>query len=888
MRYAALFLLLCVPMTLRAQAYYGEKWGADGLANTTIGPNIQGDYRFRATHSGTLTAVHTFFICAPGYGAGTFGSYRVDLETDDGTASHLPSGTVLSTATEASPTTLFTTETFGSPATLSTGNLYHVVYTNIDASPTVNYCSLDMMFWSSPAPDPWQKTVANLDWAHLYNQGTIVSPNWHLRSGVTVGDGGNYFPTLELVYGDGTKLGNGYMESWINTSRKTITGANQTREEILAVSGGDQKVASVTIRMKKDSGSDPLTVTLKTGAGSTVETGTIPAAAFVASGTAGDNWVTYTFVSPRTLTNGSAYNLVLSAPGTSQYSQFPIRKGASHNFDAGSYFADGHAQFSTNTGASFSDWPDESANPSAEGDMQFFFTLAAPVTTSFYVSSATGLDANTGASESTPWEHIPGMPSATGIAAAHVAAAGETITLRGCDVWYNTAGTSSFPMQLTHGGTLGNPVLIGVDKTWYNTTNCPSAWNRPIFDAHTSAASSVGTQMGGSTSGCPAGGNMFIQFNASNITLDNVEFRNLFYHNNAENSCYGTNLMWIVNNADYITVSNSYEHAWKMNTPYNASTSNDTDILVNIQGSPLCPHCLLDYNVADNCDTSSVNGQLPGGAMNMTNVTHSIFKCMSNAYKPTLAGEFGWNEITLIGESPDGTIHSNCIESVSTGSGTYYIHDNRVHDVYTCEGLQIGNPGETDYVWNNSWYNNLATGANGPQVPQTETPVAMHFWNNNVIDWDSCIHDAAHGYTWSGAFQSQNNLCINSTGNNGSGSPTASSVTISNNLGLTDSAAASAGYRNSQARPYSPTVGGSPSVGIGANLSSNWPVGFPTTDASLICNEQTVSTVVKSVCTGTPLARPVSAAWDVGAFQFTGTPPPPSLSPTGRRSMGIF
>ena len=99
--------------------------------------------------------------------------------------------------------------------------------------------------------------------------------------------------------------------------------------------------------------------------------------------------------------------------------------------------------------------------------------------------------------------------------------------------------------------------------------------------------------------------------------------------------------------------------------------------------------------------------------MSFPNVKFSIFKCMSNAYKPLYAGEFGYNEITTVGDSPDPTIHSNCIESVAaTGDGgIYYIHDNRIHDNYSCEGLQPGNPGETDYVWNNVWYNDTAVGA---------------------------------------------------------------------------------------------------------------------------------------------------------------------------------
>jgi hypothetical protein len=514
-----------------------------------------------------------------------------------------------------------------------------------------------------------------------------------------------------------------------------------------------------------------------------------------------------------------------------------------------------------------------------------FFAPKSVSATTYYVSTS-GSDTNTGTSKATAWAHLPGMPSATSSAGSYSAVSGDTFVLRGCDVWYNTSGTSNFPLVLNHGGTSGNPVVVSVDQTWYDTTACPTAWNRPVFDAHTSASSSTSTQIGGSTSGCIGGnGNTFVVINASYITINWIELRNFYYANDAENSCYGGNAFFQINSADFVTVTNSYEHGWSMGH-YSASSVNDTDQLVFINGSPACPHCLLSYNVANNCATTSGSGTLPGGALSFPNVTHSVFKCMSNNYKPTYAGEFGWNEITLAGDSPDPTIHPNCIETLLAqgNGGVYYIHDNRIHDNYVCEGLQIGNPGETDYVWNNTWYHLLGVGANGPQVPQSETPVSMHFWNNTVVDWGNCINDAAHGYSWSGAFYSENNLCINSSGSNSSGSPTASSVTISHNVGLTDTLAATDGYASSEALVYSPISNSSPTVGQGVNLTALWPAGFTTLDASLVCTQQTVNTVAQVVCAGTPNARPVNGPWDVGAIQFSAGAASQPNPPTGLKA----
>jgi hypothetical protein len=515
------------------------------------------------------------------------------------------------------------------------------------------------------------------------------------------------------------------------------------------------------------------------------------------------------------------------------------------------------------------------------GLLATLFSARSASATTYYVATS-GSDSNNGTSESTPWAHLPGMPTATGTAGNHSAVAGDTFVLRGCDVWYN----ANLPVVLNNGGSSGSPVTITVDQTWYNTTNCPSAWNRPVFDAHTSSSSSTGTEIngsGGQASGCVQGnGNFFIVINASYVTIQWIELRNLYYANDAENSCYDQNGMWSVNNADYVTVSYGYEHAWSMG-PYSNSV-NDADEFVPINGSPSCPHCLMTYNVGDNCATAMGENLEPGGALSMTNVRYSHFGCFSNSYKPLFAGEFGWNEITKNAGSPDPTIHANCIESVAAmgNNGVYYIHDNRIHDNYDCEELQIGNPGETDYVWNNIWYSpNLLnpSQANGPEVPQSETPVAMYFWNNTVVDSvDGCMGNAGHGSTFSTAFKSQNNLCINPNGSSSSASFTPS--TTGNNLGLTDSQASTDGYTTSQTIAYSPTKSSSPSVGAGTNLTSVWPSGFSTQDASLICNVQTVNTVVQMVCTGTPNPRPSTGAWDVGAYQFsaasTTKPNPPT------------
>ena len=229
-----------------------------------------------------------------------------------------------------------------------------------------------------------------------------------------------------------------------------------------------------------------------------------------------------------------------------------------------------------------------------------FFSARSVSATTYYVATS-GSDTNNGTSKTTPWAHLPGMANATGTAGSHSAVAGDTFVLRGCDVWYN----ASLPLVLNHGGSSGNPVTITVDQTWYNTTSCPSAWNRPVFDAHTSSQ---------------------LQHRDSNwrdnLRLRQRQWKLLRCHSTLRTSrsigwrcaiCTTRTMLKTpatgkmagshISNADYVTVSNGYEHAWTMG-PYSANSVNDADEFVSINGNPSCPHCLMTYNVANNCATT--------------------------------------------------------------------------------------------------------------------------------------------------------------------------------------------------------------------------------------------------------------------------------------------
>jgi len=196
-------------------ACYGPGIGSDGLANTVVGGpwgNIV-SYRFRAGHSGFLQQIHVYLIPNhPGYAAGTAGKLQVTVNSDDGTPAHNPSRTVLasyllSNPLAATPSIYFPVFVFSAPPLLVQGQLYHIVFTNVDASPTTNYLSVDALYHVIP-PTPSQPTISDVDSAELLGG---PAGTWTLRQG--------YTPILELDYQGGASEFNGYMEAWVGSSQ---------------------------------------------------------------------------------------------------------------------------------------------------------------------------------------------------------------------------------------------------------------------------------------------------------------------------------------------------------------------------------------------------------------------------------------------------------------------------------------------------------------------------------------------------------------------------------------------------------------------------------------------------------------------------------------------
>ncbi len=485
----------------------------------------------------------------------------------------------------------------------------------------------------------------------------------------------------------------------------------------------------------------------------------------------------------------------------------------------------------------------------------------------YYVSKSTGNDANSSTqakSKSTPWAHLPGMASCASGCASYSPVAGDNFILMGCDVWVN----ADLPVMWQWSGTSGSPIYIGVDKTWYNTTNCPSGWNRPIWNAQKTVIASGNEIFWPSPSG-----------NNSYVTLDNIEMTQLEITSGTAGSAIGL----VGSSSQGWTFSNNYIHAW------DASADNCTLIQGTYEATSAA-NIVYENNVISGADAtgSAISGSTGVCYAFYTNysgvkIINNVIQYVVNAvivYNTEGTLEIGGNLIQYGLNSYQGVNHCNLMEIV--GGGAFYVHDNIMRDL-ECSGGEAfmdGNSGETMYAWNNVIYN-LGSGQT-PSSPQTagQTGISLHYYNNTVVSpgGQSCWNNSGQGgYSYT-AFVLENNHCI------GTGSLadtwTGGFPTSTTNVLMTPTTATSQGYTASETYAYSPTSNTNGTVGAGTNLTSSWPGGFSTNDTGYGASLETVSGVVEAVSPGrTSNTRPPSGAWDVGTYLYlAGDPPNP---PTG-------
>jgi len=378
--HAALASLL-LPLGLRAQgACYGPAIRADSLANTPIGKSgIQVSCRFRAAPGGAFRGARPFLIWSfkkQGYHAGTGGTVKVELQSDDGTPQHRPSGQVLATnvrrmALAVTSDVFYPRLEFDRAPVLTPGAFYHLVFSNTDPDPEGNFVSVNALFLKSSSP-PAQPRFDDQDWAMLIR--SKVNPAWTVRR--TPGSRESFTPILEIYYAGGRSQGMGYMEFWMGAPRP-VSGPAEVGE-VFTVSGAPRKALAVSVRVRRLSGTAPLGLRLEQEDGKTLVAGACgngPQDCTPTCSLGGCDWATFTFPAPRVLVPGRTYHLVLFAPASTRFEAFPMRKGSDKGFSDATVFPDGHAEF--NDGRGWSGWEQWGRKGRTDADLQFFFRVGA-------------------------------------------------------------------------------------------------------------------------------------------------------------------------------------------------------------------------------------------------------------------------------------------------------------------------------------------------------------------------------------------------------------------------------------------------------------------------------------------------------------------------------
>ena len=492
------------------------------------------------------------------------------------------------------------------------------------------------------------------------------------------------------------------------------------------------------------------------------------------------------------------------------------------------------------------------------------FTKGVFAATTYYISKSAGADTNSGTSKTTPWAHLPGMAGCTGNCASHIPKAGDQFILLGGDTW----GASDLGIEWQWTGTSGNPIYVGVDQTWFNSSVCGASWCRPIFNGTNSATAQADDNF------------VNIYTNANYTIFDNIEFTG------GDGGC-----SYFYVTAPNIEIKNMYFHGWATGSNNNggAVTGNGT-----IDGSS------FHDSIIDGSDTNKnyfngVFGEMPlvynlyirdvvSGLLGSFNIVHDIL--------------VEYPVVSCCGDHPNG------IFNFGPYSGkTIIMYNNVVRHTTACPGcVNFWFDGDNNadsslvsYGFNNVLYdlnpsNIFITGGHPPGPWGT-----YYIWNNTIeCGTDSnllsggCFGNGEAGNSMT--VYSYNNHSIEASGGTTGCGIVGSSCNVTTDLVQTLKTANGQSYTSSETYAFSPVSGciSSPcgtvlhgtneqnlcstiaainsAAGTACQSDTTYAVGYNTTNHTVIVPGRTAS------------ARLTSSAWDIGAYQFWSpqTPQPPT------------
>ncbi len=329
-----------IPTPPVSSGVFGPAINCDTKANLQVGWTNKArlSHRFRCTVSSSVTAVRCAQRGGSGYSGGTGGTMRVSIQGDK---SGSPDGNVLafgSWGPKVPSGGIFDNVPMTSSASLTAGKLYHVVYENVDPAPQSNYVSINHLFVYT-AVTPRQPKFPDTDLGVLYDSGA----GWVLQ--------GKYTPCIDVAYANGKHDGQGYIgmigsipASNYPVSFAAIGGTAMCRERFTPTA--DHIVSSASVRVRRQSGTGALTLSLDG-----VALGSIAATSVPLSSAGADNggsvWAQVRFVGNLTIKGGIEHALTLTAPSGTTYTAAPIRAGTDSGFDASLSFSEGTFEYTT-------------------------------------------------------------------------------------------------------------------------------------------------------------------------------------------------------------------------------------------------------------------------------------------------------------------------------------------------------------------------------------------------------------------------------------------------------------------------------------------------------------------------------------------------------------
>lgn len=442
-----------------------------------------------------------------------------------------------------------------------------------------------------------------------------------------------------------------------------------------------------------------------------------------------------------------------------------------------------------------------------------FFNLNAWATT-YYIDYESGSDAQSGTSTASSWKRAPGMK---GFGGTYAHSNGDRFIFKGGVIWPSAV----FPFVIANSGTTTNPDYYGVDRTWFKGT----AFTRPVFDGEYA-------NLGGG-----ADGSVVFIYTKTNITIDNLEIKNL----NAQ-SAWGPGLI-MVQGGSNVTIQNCYLHDW---TVVGSRDDSHGAVIGNMNGELFVKNCVISNSAFKN------NGEAIRNASEVSNCT--IFD-VSSALVTVTKSVFN-NTIYNMYSSFDPTYHTNLIYMIQ-GKGTGRIYNNFIYNIFSAGTFIYPNPcwdGDGSgkvYVFNNVIYNVKSVG-----------PI-INFDPENGIG-----SNCGSGYVYNNTIQADGNMHVRITPRSGD---FFQELDIRNNHSITNNTMANTycfdnsncGYASSKIESNNTLMTKSSAEAMGYNFTNKFAP-----------SSQNVATVGAGIDLTAIFTKDINGysrpngLWDTGAYQF--------------------